>query len=1631
MQIRQRLGKVAGRTGTTVALVATFSATFVVGLAVHLPLPPSRRLATRALSTTISKGIRGSVEIDRFESLSLSGFEADDVVIRDPEGNVVLAAPRLRARANLLGIAVSALFDSGPVKLRSTFVRADVVDVTLLEGKDGKVTLASTFLPPEKPAPAVPTLPTAPARAVVVDLPAIEIGTIRARGELRVVGALEAEAKGLTGSVYAAPGDVRIDTRPFPVVSRNTLPAVLSTTLDFHFRTPSLFWTDFLASFGDVLFSGKARLNGSYVDAAVDVPSTTTDPFLPFFPGLKAGEPVDAHVEWHGAFPTLDTTAQLHLSQATLNARGRLVATGQGTEFHVSASHVDLSSIQATLPATDLGLDARVSLAFGGGKPVRATMSGTIPATTLQGVEVPESKIDCTVDATGVSGTAWLHEPGMPVEARFNVTRAGDVQIKASTTVDAMQNAPRLHHEIDGRAVADLDATWSKGRIDAKLTADLTGARRGPIAMASGRVTAHAWGEPGALEVDADVRGSQLTAGRLRWARVAATLRGPATKPEATIDLRDDTTPDVRAVAALVLEKTVGLRNTSVTIKTNGETVTIKVPQVQARGAEVDLGKIGVEGLGDPFEAEARVGPNGFMVRATTQKLLVQRVAGLLGLPVADMRGEASLSLDLQTRGNETSGCVAFDATRLQMFAPDIDVSLRARFDGSHVSMAANASVAGTAPADQGSEGEGVCLPPRSVKGQGVVSLSAGAELSLHGPVTDPKSWEGATGTARVSELSIDFANENANSLLGILERIAQFKTPTMTGMVRAHADVVRDSADQPPSWSAAVSTTGFSIELGAKDAVRKIQGADLFAAASMTSAGRVTATACVRDSRSKSDPEPCDPRDRNVLVTFGSVADVDYVSLLRDRARWRVLLATAPLDAKLTVLERSFSALKKPLPWASDLPVDADEVAGWIRLQGSFAKPRFDYALQVLDATPVDPAWHLAETVCALGSYDGARAGLYAEMLHRQASVPSDASLDSLCREPRWRAASSSGDALLRPVGNVTANVDVDWSLALRSSSISQIPWVADIVASLHDIELSDFPVLLDNDVAGKLSISGGIRNLGLDPEFGVQVDVDGLRVGSATRYEKSVLVLRTDDRGLGGTLKLMNPDAQRGMVTRLTIGVDTRQVHWSGGLTPQVRSDESVDTWVEANDFDVALLAPLVSPTLSYLEGTLDGSVYATWSPKAGESAVRMADLTLTQGAFEVPVLGQEFTGATARIRSTGPEQLSVDNLVAHAASGAIAVNAKIDLTNLIPSHVAVGAASDKNNPLRLTYEGIPLGDFDGEVFANVYLGSDRNQALVEFDKAHLVLSESSLRNVQQTTRDPDIVMVPTSEGGNLYQVSRPGEAWQAWVRTPAHVAKAIPWYVRFITRSPVAVSRSDLDVSVATPNDSSQAPLLILPGGSAPAQMQGHVDLLDGKLDVVGKTFEIERGQGRLIFDGDPGEPSINVATRWDAPDGTRVIAEVTGPLKNPNVRFRSIPARPASEILSMILTGTTGTEVAAMSPTVGNSGDTAAAAGVGGGVASVGINQLLQDVSPINVSTRVDTSEARNVRPTIAVQVARNVTAETTVNTGALAPGQTQDVYMVTLDWRFLKEWSMRTTVGNKGSSVFDVVWQHRY
>jgi translocation and assembly module TamB len=206
-----------------------------------------------------------------------------------------------------------------------------------------------------------------------------------------------------------------------------------------------------------------------------------------------------------------------------------------------------------------------------------------------------------------------------------------------------------------------------------------------------------------------------------------------------------------------------------------------------------------------------------------------------------------------------------------------------------------------------------------------------------------------------------------------------------------------------------------------------------------------------------------------------------------------------------------------------------------------------------------------------------------------------------------------------------------------------------------------------------------------------------------------------------------------------------------------------------------------------------------------------------------------------------------------------------------------------------------------------------------------------------------------------------------------------------------------------------------------------LRGQIHLRGGKLDVQGKTFEIETGT--VTFVGDPANPEINVTAGWTAGDGTRVFADYVGPLKTGKVTLRSEPARPQNEILALVAFGTAdGSEATPYSTPAPDTGTQAGT--TVGGFATGGLTQGLDKLTGVDITAKIDTNQA-NPRPEVEVQIARDISLQLAVVLGTPPPGSNPDTTYVTVDWRFLRQWSLETTFGDMGSSIADVVWQHRY
>jgi translocation and assembly module TamB len=206
---------------------------------------------------------------------------------------------------------------------------------------------------------------------------------------------------------------------------------------------------------------------------------------------------------------------------------------------------------------------------------------------------------------------------------------------------------------------------------------------------------------------------------------------------------------------------------------------------------------------------------------------------------------------------------------------------------------------------------------------------------------------------------------------------------------------------------------------------------------------------------------------------------------------------------------------------------------------------------------------------------------------------------------------------------------------------------------------------------------------------------------------------------------------------------------------------------------------------------------------------------------------------------------------------------------------------------------------------------------------------------------------------------------------------------------------------------------------------ARMTGQIRISSGKLDVQGKLFEIQ--EGTITFQGNPTNPIVVVTATWESPEGIVVYAEYRGPVEGGKLTLRAEPALTRDQIVSLLLFGSPDGSFGS-----GEGGSSAGAAtSVGGGVATQGLNRAMGDLTSLDVSTRIDTSEAGSPRPELVWQLTPRVSAQLGYNIEAPAPGKSPDRTLLTLEFRLFRRWLLASTFGDRGSTLLDLLWRYRY
>ena len=1607
--------------GAIVGTTLLFAGAAITGAVVHLDLPVTRRVVAAQITNALAQSFRGTITIDRIETLGLDGVGGVYATVRDPDGQRVLLVEGLRAAVSVPRVGWSFLAGKGDIDLTITRARVEHVEAALLRDHDGSMTLAHTF----EPRLAGPPKPSS-SRALKLSIPNAEIPRAWVHGNVGLP-IVDADLEGLVLSVLVWPDKTVLDVHRLSVATRampngaNPSGAVVARLV-----LPTEGDTDIQAAFDGAVADIPLRLQGEMVGnavaATVDVPRVADEKIRALVPDAPIFRPVAAHVDAKGTLPDLAATADLGVGDGTihLDARARLEAEIRG----------DLSLAVARLEPRAFAKDApegtvTATLVAKGARAANGAASGVYDlhteATTLAKQVVPKTAIRGAFTDASVNGKAVIEERGAPTRLDFDLHPEGAsdrvVDFDVHTTIANLSAVPRIGPVAQGSAQlhAAGKVSLSKKAIEARAEAQLARIAKGDLKLEQGFVTARVSGPFDRLGFAATVNGKNLEASGYAFAKLAVTASGPIASPYVTASLergRDDV-PNIEAHASISTGGGVTVRAAEVTLTREDVTMVTKVARLTSSGGVTVIDGLSVEGVGTPLQGSARVAPGALSVKARVDDIDLMRVARLFARDKLFGEGHARVDVDLAYAKKSAKGRAAIGVKGAKFgVIEEGDVELLATVDGRNVTTrldatlgkAGNAHVETTNLVLGGDFGEArswrtatgsvtidstvdlskvqASLPPNTLPFERMAGV-----FTVKGTVAKPGANELPDLDLTIATQGLELTGKTPPPSQEVRDVVHPATATAAAGTVAAAASASTTGDDRPATVTAAASPP--SLPTPSTDASSHVETVPQIVekptAPPWHSTGvDLQATLHVSGLKGHTDLTAKLVEKDGVLLDLRSSADPDLARIEAGHVAMSTLLQETPVELHMTVPRRELDALPvaiKPagVHGAVTLRVDA---------KGTLAHPTV-----TLTATGEKLAAEMPTTLpldaTATVTYDGARANVSVRALRDGGLLLDSSSVVDL------RAA----DLFARAPG-------------------APLAWDASSETKLVAFPLDSLAALSGSPIEGCVSGTVSIRDVHQDGKLAAHLDVVKLRLGEAV-FPTGKLDATLEGGALKAAVRLDQTDgfleAKAGAA-----------VHWGADVAPTLEKAEPVALDLEAKEFRLAALLPFVNGTFSVLDGRMDASVHVK-TGKTVESTHADGNVAVRKARFEMPALGQEMKNGAARITVEPDGTVRIDELGFDGTSGHVAVTGKAKLEGVELTSAEAHVKIAEKHRIPITIQGVSLGEAWGDIDVTAALSEDEKTMNVDvrIPTLHTDLAQSATHAVQDLEPEPTTkIGVNRASSSNapgyqfvLVPIEKPDEPKA--VATAEEQAAKTRYHVALHLGKDVRLKRGT-QVQVYVTGD----PTLDV---GDKAQVSGQLTLNQGRLEVFGKRFRIEHGS--VAFTGqDPSNPEVIVTAAWDAPDGTKVYVDFVGPVKTGKIKLRSEPAHSENEIVSLILFGSVDGSGGA-APSQESNG--AKAAGVGGGVATQGLNKALSNITDIDVQTRVDTTDSQNPRPELAVALSRKVTAEIAYNLGLPAPGQNPDKTLFILDYRFFRHWSMLTTFGDHGSSIVDLVWQYRY
>ncbi|MDB4935880.1 MAG: hypothetical protein JWP87_2852 [Labilithrix sp.] len=849
----------------------------------------------------------------------------------------------------------------------------------------------------------------------------------------------------------------------------------------------------------------------------------------------------------------------------------------------------------------------------------------------------------------------------------------------------------------------------------------------------------------------------------------------------------------------------------------------------------------------------------------------------------------------------------------------------------------------------------------------------ATSDVVIGGSPIDPASWKNAHGRAKFS------GNVQMEKVAALVPK-ERMPVSEIRGLAVIAGTIRRDSADVPPELSIHAHTRGLVVAgKGAGEPMHDPKHKEVVTGVQPWRSEGVDVSADAKvDATSGWAEVAFHAVDRNgTLVALDAKSELPYQQIVADPSRAMALLQTAPISAKFVVPKRALAEMPEAAR-TRNLP---GTIEAELSLAGTMLDPRVDFVAHARGVRSPSLPKEMASDADVTFAYDGKKGDLVA-------------------------VASAEKHEVLA----LNAHVDLN-ARDLMVKTGEPLAWRGSAKMKLASFRVDSVGALADRHIRGRVSGEVAIDDLHSDGKLHGQLDLDQLKVGRAT-YTSGKIVVDARNGKFDATARLEQTDGFADVHA-------TTGIAWGANLAPSLDPNANLDAKLVAKAFRAAAIRPFVESAINELDGRIDANATIKIGP-GFKDPILEGNAAFRDGTVQLAALGEEFKDARARISFQRGGIIKVDDVFMRGTDGELTAAAAVRTRGF-----GIGAADanvhiPKRRAIDISTQGQPIGRVSGDVKIAALMSDDNKEMKISVDvpSMNVALPQKMKSGVQELSEKESIRIGTFRDAKTFVKLPLDKEDLE-----PPPAEKPVGTIM-------------DLDVRLGdiTIVQGNQARVVL--GGNPHIRvtnktvMTGQIQLKAGKIDVQGKQFEIEKGT--ITFQPeDPSNPIVVATAQWTAEDGSRIYADFVGPVKTGKVNLRSDPPRPKNEILAIILFGTAdGANATPPPPGRAPDGTTKAATSLGGGFAAQGLTEAMDDLTGIQATARIDTTRSTNPAPEIEFQIARRISIAFEHILGT-PPISEPDTNLAIVDWRFRKNWSLETTLGDRGKVQTDAIWTKRY